>query len=341
MRDLFRAICINRYCLPVLLVAAVQSLSGVPVYADAKEDAELLKSLATIVRENKDKIRTWQGEAVVEITPAEKIPLRVGEPNSPVGLWRKKNAVKFWFSADLDAVRWSLSMESHYFDDQGSPMTPLRRETVDEMVKDKKFYRFWELAVDGKPEKVLTIWPPERARRGDIGNSFDPMWFFTRYDTTGTLETYPVLISRGEKGITVRREGQLVVLQEDYDDRTMMKRTFDLSQGGNQVEFSSNWRPDKGTSREVWTYENTDGIWTPKTHTRTFNGRTEQAITLTASVVNKPIPASEFTLESLGVRPGTRVSDTMLHTTYRYEGPPGQSAAPSDGSGRGPSEPSP
>jgi hypothetical protein len=333
MKDSFRTGCVDRCWFLVLFVAAVQSLSGA-AYADAKEDAETLRSLATRVRENMGKIRTWRGEAVVERTPTRKIPLYPGDANSPVALWRKKIAAKFWFSADLDAVRWSLSWESCHYDDQGSPMTPLRRETVDEMVKDKKFYRFLdcETASEGRSEKVLTIWPPERARRGDVGNSFDPMWFFQRYDPVGALETYAVLISRGEKGITVRREGQLVILQADYDDQSMMKRTFDPSQGGNQVEFHSSYsRPDRAPSQEVWTYEEIDGIWVPKSHRRTHDGRPEQAVTLTTSVVNQPIPASEFTLESLGVRPGTRVSDTLLHTTYRYEPPSGQSTVSSEG----------
>ncbi|HSW01433.1 MAG TPA: hypothetical protein VLI39_14780 [Sedimentisphaerales bacterium] len=167
MKDSFRPGCVDRCWFLVLFVAAVQSLAGVPIGAGVTEDQELLKSLATRVRENKDKIRSWQGEAVVEITPAEKIPLRVGEPNSPVALWRKKSAAKFWYSADLDVVCWSLSSESRYFDDEGRPLSILRQETVDEMVKDKKFYRFldYETASEGRSEKVLTIWPPERARR--------------------------------------------------------------------------------------------------------------------------------------------------------------------------------
>jgi len=44
-------------------------------------------------------------------------------------------------------------------------------------------------------------------------------------------------------------------------------------------------------------------------------------------------------LESLGVGPGTRASDTLRYTSYPYEGPPSQPPVPSDGSGGGQSDP--
>ena len=286
-------------------------------------DAGLLKKMAAMLRENRGSIRCWQGKADMETSSVEKVPLQPSAPEGRTGVFKRKTVATFWYSADLEATRWTVSAEDRYYDDKGEPISSIFRETYDEMVKGRTLYRYRDYfkVKGGKSVKGLTIWSADKARQGGISSSFDPMWFFTHdgHDTIEKLDVYSVLVANGRKDIAVRQEGQLVVLQEDFEEGKI-RHVFDLARGGNQVEYLSEITTGlrAGTRRETWSYQKAGGAWVPVAWSSTRNGCPDGTVTFTESRVNEPIAPSEFTLEGLGVRNGDPVSDTVARLAYRY-----------------------
>jgi len=80
-----------------------------------------------------------------------------------------------------------------------------------------------------------------------------------------------------------------------------------------------------------WTYEEKDGVWIPKTWTKiiewdppAFDGCTKytRTVMFVENILNRPVPASEFSLDKLGVKVGDKVSDHKLGFPYQYVGTP-------------------
>ncbi len=278
-----------------------------------------------MLRENKGRIKYWQGRANMETSSIDRIPLQPNVPDGKAGISKRKTRAVFWYSADLEATRWKISTEGRYYDDKGQPISDLFQGTYDEMIKGGTFYRYMDYFVlpDGKRAKGLTLWPADKARQSGISSSFDPMYFFTHdgHDTIQKLDVYSTLVAKGRKDVTVRQEGQRVTLQEDFDEGRI-SHVFDLSQGGNQVEYATDVAgPRARTGRQTWSYRKIGDAWVPTAWSRTRDGHPETSVTLADIRVNEPISPSEFTPESLGVKQGDPVSDTVAKLAYRYGTP--------------------
>jgi hypothetical protein len=78
--------------------------------AGVEGDLELLQRTAMMIRENRDKIRYWQGSATINVDEKDR-----------QGAWlrQEERSASFWLSRDLDAVRWSMSIDSLKFPDAG------------------------------------------------------------------------------------------------------------------------------------------------------------------------------------------------------------------------------
>jgi len=72
-------------------------------------------------------------------------------------------------------------------------------------------------------------------------------------------------------------------------------------------------------------YEQQQGVYLPHYILREYFGtdgrlQNRQEMTLTASILNEPLPPEQFSLKSLGLRDGERVIDKVNGGEYRYQG---------------------
>jgi hypothetical protein len=309
----------------VFLVTLGIVLHPVAARAGVEGDLELLQRTAMMIRENRDKIRYWQGSATINVDEKDR-----------QGAWlrQEKRSASFWLSRDLDAVRWSMSIDSLKSPDAAGRLVEaqgvLRR--TDEMKKGQTFYRYRDYYItrEGENKKGLNIYPLERADRAAYSTTFDPMWYFTLkgLDMTDRLMFFFHEARNPEIMPTkVWQEGRLVILEID-SERVLSRHVFDLERGGNLIEYTGK-EYNVGSERRTWAYEQQGGAWVPKeflfVHEQSVADASEWAwrdfrVTFAGNVVNQPIDPCEFTLESLGVKLGDRVSDTTLKLSYSYEG---------------------
>jgi hypothetical protein len=124
----------------------------------------------------------------------------------------------------------------------------------------------------------------------------------------------------------VKREEDLVIFQVSPDKPKIQKEVYDLSKGGNMVEYY-NKTPNAENTRK-YEYEEKSGIWILKSYKRTNishrkNGEVYKStitINWSNSVVNIPFEEDEFTVEKLGVKHGDWISDHRIRRGYKYEG---------------------
>jgi hypothetical protein len=92
--------------------------------------------------------------------------------------------------------------------------------------------------------------------------------------------------------------------------------TVDLASGGNMVQFFS----DGGgyPTNVTVSYNNVSGVWVPSKYSEDVSGELHRVVTFGSAVVNQPLSADEFTIEKMGVRPGTRITDQRSGLFYKY-----------------------
>ncbi|NIQ77561.1 MAG: hypothetical protein GTN93_05645, partial [Anaerolineae bacterium] len=165
------------------------------------------------------------------------------------------------------------------------------------------------------------------------------MWYLTGTWTgwddmaTGLMEYYRQVSDPNFTrfaGYTLTRDGPVVTLDIENPTADMTNRyMFDLSKGGTLVRYHATMK--KNVQTIEWTYEEKEGIWIPKTCTKTIerdpparDGCTKytRTVTFVESALNHPVPASEFSLDKLGLKMGDVVSDHKLGLRYEYGGLP-------------------
>ena len=124
----------------------------------------------------------------------------------------------------------------------------------------------------------------------------------------------------------IKREGDHVImtLEKTVEGgiRTE-KQVFDLSAGGNLVEFF-NSGPTYENHCE-YEYEEKSGVWILKsykkrniTHHEDGTLRSTRTIKWSNSFVNVPFEEDEFTLDKLGVKSGDYIQDNKIGMMYKY-----------------------
>ena len=130
-------------------------------------------------------------------------------------------------------------------------------------------------------------------------------------------------------GWRVTRDQDTVVLEYhepcgDAGDYVQNRYEYSLSRGGQLMLFLGH---DPYVD-EKWTYQfaQINKVWVPshveyENHTRYQDGKRRHSIRViswTQNTINQPIPADIFSLESIGVRAGDRVTDARSSLFYTY-----------------------
>lgn len=318
----------KRACLRVILL--MFTVTGCAVSAARGElegDIELLKLVATTHKNNRESIHTWQGSAKSETIYRDSNGVLVHE----------KNSATFLLDTKKDAIRCKWIEEERLGRIEGRLVSDRRDlETINTMRKGAGYYKYAHgyTLNDGTKLNSLVIWPGYKARREAYGSGFDPMRYMTGHITKCTddlaerlMYYYRRASSFKSTSVKVSREGNVVTL-EVQGEVALNHHEFDLSKGGNIVKYYG--ESDGGTELREWTYEQKDGVWVLQTFSKDLKWNEPQPshlggftneigkVTFADNTVNRPMPASEFSLEALGVKVGDRVTDQVKGIAYVY-----------------------
>ena len=291
-----------------------------------KDQAELLRYVIYTYKENKAKIQTWQGKAIIESRTSDKTQPSEDELTS---------RVEFTFDRKQESVRWKHTLEKWKKSIYGKEEPKTVPQIINGMVTPDGFYQFGHQGTEpGDPLKhslILDINPPERSQRirqESHTYTFLPFLYLDtpRGDVARELVTYlgwsdiPSLDC-----IRVIREGDHVTIDFGTDEQHYNRYTLSLSQGCNPISYESNSAPDSSW-KYLWTYEQVDGVWLPKTWTETVHQKNSQdkqsTITFVENRVNQSLDSSAFSLHGLGLKPGDNIQDRRKKPTlkYKYQG---------------------
>lgn len=303
-----------RVCLAVLLLLITNSMAR----SEVTGDVELLKLAASEHRENKERIATWQGEALVSATGTEPDGSR----------WQRKSRAEFVYDRQQQAKRWHWD----YLEDvrivngvqQQGPLQGFKNA----LVKDGALYRLDNLFPSdpkvGKPPYRIVIYPLTELQNTLIStNDFDPTYYLTAdgFELAKRLEWYYTKLQERSKllgTISVTQEGTQIVFENGLQG-IVQKYVVDLAQGGNLVAFDTLSTDLDRTF--TYSYEQHDDVWVPKEVTfeyihRKQNRHSQRIVTWVRNVVNEPISSKEFELAALGAQLGDRVVDARTNVRY-------------------------
>lgn len=318
--------------LSFIVFITVVSLTSQTCLAIIKGDVELLKTVALRHKANFESILTLKGEAFEERTSTQ-------------GDWydyMMKNKCTYAYDQLKNAVRWNKEPQENHCINHGEPQTNILANYNSAMLKDGSYYEYTgcEQPENNKVLHNLVINSPKMAS-GSQSHCLDPRYLFN--DTAvGTVHNYLMFLYNnanveGPYNHYVKRDGDLVILQVSPDETRTERHVFDLSKGGNLVEYYNKSRNVVNT--KSYTYEEKSGIWILKSYKWTNinprkNGeisKTMRTIKWSNSIVNVPFEEDEFTVEKLGVKVADHISDHRINKGYRYDGilaevPPEQEA---------------
>jgi hypothetical protein len=306
-----------------------------PAWALLEGDPELLRITAKAQTENRDRIESWQGQAQVETSREDVNGV----------MHREKSLYDFVFSRKYDATKWKWTGQERYIREdllngEDPPSENWQYNTTTEMRKGNAFYVCAPhvITYEGERQNTLVIWPREKSQDGVYSYSFDPMWYLTGKMTAGGDDLPEMLLIFYRRAnnpkfapdtvLKVSRKDNLVVFETNYKNESMYvvnRHTFDLSKGGSVMEYYA--ESNSGTEQRRWTYEQQDGVWIPKTfvfsHTLKapgFLGLTKRTrkVNFVYNILNQSIPSSEFSIKSLGLKNGGRISDRRTKHSLIY-----------------------
>ena len=197
------------------------------------------------------------------------------------------------------------------------------------MQTPEALYRYGYYGSPGNPAgQKMSLWiysfPQERINQNQF--DFNPLYYLgtdrgeVSHDISGYLN---IRDQPGITGIKIVREGDNVTIDLSLREITQ-SYTVSLSQGCNPISFETKY---SGSTWEYhWTYENVEGIWLPKTWTKSEHQKDqsdeERKVTFVENLLNRPVDAGAFSISSLGIHPGDEVQDrrTDPPRKYNYEG---------------------
>ncbi len=304
--------------------------AALPAWALLEGDPELLRITAKAQTENRNRIESWQGQAQVETSRED--------ANGVMHL--ERSLYDFVFSSKHDATKWKWTGQKRYIREdlltgENPPSENWGYNIKTEMRKGNAFY----VCPPGfMHENALVIWPREKSQEGAYSYSFDPMWYLTGSMTAGSDDISEMLLIFYRRAnnpkfapgtiLKVSRKDNLVVFETNYKDENMYvvnRHTFDLSKGGSVMEYYA--ESNSGTELRQWTYEQQDCVWIPKTfvfsHKRNVPGfwgliKRTRKVNFVYNILNQSIPSSEFSIKSLGLKDGGRISDRRTKHSLIY-----------------------
>jgi len=302
-----------KYIMCVLFVVIIAS----PLLA-IEGDVELLKLIADGYETNWEKIRTWGGSAVVEISEVDEKT----EKSAQNG-WKRHNQAEFLVDRNLGATRWINRIEDITYN-QGKEE---QRKPFDYsgMVKSNKGCQMIYDSTDKQRIRTMEILPPADIIRNEGSFIFDPQYIWEHI--------YPVLQQLRfcyenandpnlSSGHTIVRQGNIVTFElkvhsEVPGQDNFNRLVFDLSKGCNLVELVAlcpvnevRWKLD---------YEQIGNVFVVKEMSKSYKDKrqgneryNQMKVTLNNKIVNKPVDSAEFEFDKIGLRPGDNILDRMV-----------------------------
>ncbi len=284
-------------------------------------DPELLLLLQNARKDSMERITTWRGRAALDkATAHDNGTLEIGSVEE----------AEFAYDRNLNTLRWNLVVHERVYEKQGPSVSPSNPEHYGALLKGDLFYRHDPnlVELDGTVKNTLVIFPRDQQRINGFASDFDPMWYFTRagYDVDKFLAFHYENRDKPNfnvSGKSIAREGDLVTWETGGSD-IVNRWVFDLSKGGSLVRFEG--KDPHADVQYDWGYEQINDVWVPSTFefkNRQIDSAGEarrelRKVVFTNNEINVSLADDEFTLERLGVKPGTRVTDTVLGVAYLY-----------------------
>ncbi len=302
-----------------------------PARALFEGDPELLRITAKAEIDNRSRIESWQGQAQVETSREDANGV----------LTREKSLFDFVFSRKDDATKWKWMGQERYIredllNSEDPPSENWAYNTTTEMRKGNAFYVCAPdiITPEGERQNTLVIQPREKSQEGAYSYSFDPMWYLTGKMTID-LDDLPEMLLftyrhandpkfAPDNTFKVERAEDIVIFETRIED-LINRHTFDLSKGGIVTEYYAESK--SGVELRQWTYEQKDDVWIPKTfifsHKTNIPGSLVQTnitrkVNFVSNILNQPVPSSEFSIKSLGLKDGGRISDRRAKRLLIY-----------------------
>ncbi len=287
-----------------------------------RDHLDLLRYVVATYKQNKEKIQTWQGRATVEDKTVYHSQ-RSGHEYSA--------KVQFVFDRARKSVRWNTTLEQ-WTRSRGDVKTPQPVPQISNgMQTPEALYRLGDFGSPVNPARrplTLTIWSPDDRSHGRIQPQlydFNPLFYLetSRGDVARDLSAYIGWADRPSMGsMKVIREGDHVTI--DMGNKGTFNRiTLSLGQGCNPISYESS--ASAGSTWQFrWTYELHDGVWLPKTWTKTVRDKNsrdaERKVTFVENRVNQKVEPAAFSFSQLGLQQGDNVDDRRTGQKYQYEG---------------------
>jgi hypothetical protein len=309
---------------PAAVLTMLVLLASSPAWAVVHGDVDLLKRVAMLYKANFESLLTWRGEAREEIMATQ------GDRYD----YLLRNDCTFVYDQLRDAARWNKEPQEHHCVFEGKAQRDLNAVANAKMIKERSTYDYQGgvgLDVEGRPTYHLIVGGMDRLENWDTFN-LDPRQLFAFSDGEPVHLRLMMLHENATNPqlheYYVKREGDLVTLevQSGQDNCNTNRNVFDLARGGNMVDSYS--KTPRAENVRTYTYEQKAGVWVLKsykwTNTAVREGadlRTTRFVEWSNSIVNVPFEEDEFTLEKLGVKPGTYIHDHNIGMRYVYGGP--------------------
>lgn len=277
----------------------------------------LLELVAQTHRINASRIKTWVGSAIV--TDESESPTAASQMTSLVAFQTDRNQGKRW--------RWEVTAATRTVDGEKED-DPFQISVDDEMIGDHAYYKMsdgFKRGEDGPVERTMVILPVERGMHkiGMKSRSLDPFWYLTFEGKPIDRYLDQLIETRNRFGEEVRvtREDSVILIENPVKERQWVQRyRFDLAQGGNLIQVEvvqgeSFWHTDIS-------YEQINGVWVPKRYEQkqetATHGMRRRVVVFRDQLINHPVDQRVFTMEAMGILPGTRVADHMRGLAYEY-----------------------
>ena len=321
------------------------------------EKLDVLRMLVDRMTTNFGKLRTWSGVYTEHSrTPIPSNPSKIvasGPMPEPTVRAEFKAACRFRIDLVQDSCFLSLEDgDEAYYELEGDAIAEsgfkrhleqacvLTPEHYLELTPAGRYHGFVELkGHDLPPKRALFRRPPARAGFSCFSNFFDPRVLFHLSATTKTWGEFEnsyipclqgdhgserksqfderLLLSRAEQdGVTWYRAAFLV---GGRDGRPLKEQIYSSDAGFNRTHLTA-WKGDSVSHRYTYTYREIDGIYVPEDVMLEYNGLTAtRHLTLEECVLNRPIDASQFSYEALGIEDGDLIMDDIEQVAYQYK----------------------
>jgi hypothetical protein len=290
------------------------------------EDWKLLQQVADVRSSNLAKLDTWRGKAIVERSTG------YNEASFQVDTYEEAG---FAHDQVTGSTRWTLTIHDATYIHDPAPLYAGTWDNRDQpkihgaLFSDEHEYRSRPhiMKADGTTENTLVIRARHSKRPRSGFQEFHPMYYFT-YHGRDLSEMIRFRYEHRKTGrpLSISRVNDLVTWDRSANNVTNVY-IFDLSKGGNLVQYIG--ADPSVNAQHEWDYTLIDGIWVPsvyryKNKNTKDNGKIQlfgQKVTFVKHELNTPLEEEEFTLEGIGVRPGTRVTDNVQGIAYKYGDP--------------------